>query len=470
MGCNCSDNTNKNIPSEIEEKINNHPCYSEGAHHHYARIHVPVAPACNIQCNYCNRKYDCSNESRPGVTSEKLKPIDAIKKVLYVGSEIKQLSVVGIAGPGDALANPKQTFETLELLREYAPDLKLCISTNGLELEKYVDKLIELGVEHVTVTINSLDAEVASKIYAWIYDRENKRKIKGVEGAKYLIERQLRGIQKCVENGLLVKANSVLIPEINREELTNVSKKLKEMGVFLHNIMPLLSKPEYGTKFSKDGVKSATYKELEAVQESCGVDMKLMKHCRQCRADAVGLIGEDRSEDFTKERVDSYSMSELIKIYNVAERVETHEKIEQFRGALKEANKRIEREKELGLKTIKVAVTSSEKEMINLHFGSAKEFLIYEAGEKGVKFLQNRKVDTPYCSGPENCDGTNPIEHIKQNLSDIDILLTAKIGDCPQKELSEINLKTDESYAYEPIKESVLKATREFLKIENEAN
>ena len=57
------------MPAEIWDKVKNHPCYSEEAHHHFARMHVAVAPACNIQCNYCNRKYDCSNESRPGVVS-----------------------------------------------------------------------------------------------------------------------------------------------------------------------------------------------------------------------------------------------------------------------------------------------------------------------------------------------------------------------------------------------------------------
>ena len=66
MSCS-STGTEAFMPDDIKEKIHNHPCYSEGAHHHYARIHVAVAPACNIQCNYCNRKYDCSNESRPGV-------------------------------------------------------------------------------------------------------------------------------------------------------------------------------------------------------------------------------------------------------------------------------------------------------------------------------------------------------------------------------------------------------------------
>jgi nitrogen fixation protein NifB len=119
------------MPPEIWEKVKNHPCYSEEAHHHYARMHVAVAPACNIQCNYCNRKYDCSNESRPGVVSQKLTPDQAVKKVLAVASEIPQMTVLGIAGPGDALANPKKTFETFRQLQEKAPDIKLCLSPTG---------------------------------------------------------------------------------------------------------------------------------------------------------------------------------------------------------------------------------------------------------------------------------------------------------------------------------------------------
>ena len=119
--------------------MKNHPCYSEEAHHHYARMHVAVAPACNIQCNYCNRKYDCANESRPGVVSEKLTPEQAAKKVLAVASTIPQMTVLGIAGPGDPLANPEKTFKTFELIAKTAPDIKLCLSTNGLALPDHVD-------------------------------------------------------------------------------------------------------------------------------------------------------------------------------------------------------------------------------------------------------------------------------------------------------------------------------------------
>ena len=56
----------------LDAMLDSHPCYNEGAHRRYARMHLPVAPKCNIQCNYCNRRYDCCNESRPGVTSEVL--------------------------------------------------------------------------------------------------------------------------------------------------------------------------------------------------------------------------------------------------------------------------------------------------------------------------------------------------------------------------------------------------------------
>src|ERR1039457_3993121 len=36
------------LAPEIWEKVKNNPCYSEEAHNHYARMHVAVAPACNI--------------------------------------------------------------------------------------------------------------------------------------------------------------------------------------------------------------------------------------------------------------------------------------------------------------------------------------------------------------------------------------------------------------------------------------
>ena len=311
----------------FEEKNQNHPCFNKAAHNFYARMHLPVAPACNIQCNYCNRKFDCSNESRPGVTSSKLKPVEAVKKALFTGAKLKNLSVVGIAGPGDALANPKQTFETLELLKKHAPDLKPCVSTNGLMLPFYAKRLAELEVDHLTVTMNFLDPAVGAKIYDWVYDTKSKKRYKGEEGAELLLNRQLKGVETALDLGMVVKINSVLIQGINDEELPKLSKKLQELGIFLHNIMPHLCQPEFGTNFAKMGLKSTTQKDLKAVQEKCGTSVNLMKHCSQCRSDAVGLLGRDEkiSDEFME-----FDLDTLAQAYDVQGREQFHKELAEF--------------------------------------------------------------------------------------------------------------------------------------------
>ncbi len=295
-GCGDAHATGAGLQRELLEKARNHPCYGADAHHHFARMHVAVAPACNIQCHYCNRKYDCASESRPGVVSERLTPPQALRKVLAVAAEVPALSVVGIAGPGDPLANPERAFATLELLRRELPDLTLCVSTNGLALPELADRLVDAGVGHVTVTVNMLDPEIGERIYPWIV--LGGRRIAGREASRILSERQLEGVERLASRGVLVKVNSVLIPGVNDAHLPAVNRKVRALGAFLHNVMPLVSAPEHGTHYGLTGQRGPTTAELEAVQEACGGGAAVMRHCRQCRADAVGLLGQDRGASF----------------------------------------------------------------------------------------------------------------------------------------------------------------------------
>ncbi|MFP4129810.1 MAG: nitrogenase cofactor biosynthesis protein NifB [Halorhodospira sp.] len=289
------------LPDAVRAKVREHPCYSEYAHHHFARLHVAVAPGCNLQCNYCNRKYDCANESRPGVVSEVLSPQEAARKALAVAAEIPQLSVVGIAGPGDALANPRRTFETFARIREELPDLHLCLSTNGLVLPDYVDTLVDHGVEHVTVTINAIDPELGAQIHPSAVVARKRRR--GLEAARILRDQQLAGVAALAERGVLVKVNSVAIPGINHRHLPEVSRAVRERGAFLHNVMPLIADPAYGTYFGETGQREPTDAELLGLRAVCASDIPVMSHCQQCRADAVGMLGEDRGAEFSRARV-----------------------------------------------------------------------------------------------------------------------------------------------------------------------
>ena len=184
------------MSEDIRRRVQDHPCYSEEAHHHFARMHAAVAPACNIQCHYCNRKYDCANESRPGVVSELLMPEQAVKKTLAVAAAIPQMSVLGIAGPGDPLANPERTFATFRGLAAKAPDIKLCVSTNGLALPDNVEELAKHNIDHVTITINCVDPDVGAKIYPWIFWKNQR--IFGRAAAEILIAQQI-GRASCRE-------------------------------------------------------------------------------------------------------------------------------------------------------------------------------------------------------------------------------------------------------------------------------
>lgn len=293
MNCSCKKSNNIIKPIDrIMEKTQKHPCYSFEAHKKYARMHLPVAPKCNVSCNYCNRKYDCANESRPGVTSEVLSPEQALFRFIEVKEKISQLSVVGIAGPGDALANWDNTRRSIELIREEDKDVTFCISTNGLMLPEYADEIVELGITHVTVTVNCLKSEIGAKIYKFInYKGKN---YEDEEGLKILINNQLDGIAKLVSNGVIVKVNIVMLKGINEEHIPEIVKKMKDLGVFITNIMPLI--PTAGSVF--ESFPKTEMKDVIEMRKQCELDLMQMHHCRQCRADAVGLLGEDRCEEF----------------------------------------------------------------------------------------------------------------------------------------------------------------------------
>jgi len=456
--CGSTDDQLSHLPEHIRAKVHNHPCYSEQAHHYFARMHVAVAPACNIQCHYCNRKYDCSNESRPGVVSEVLTPEQAIKKVMAVAANIPQMTVLGIAGPGDPLANPERTFATFRGLTENAPDIKLCVSTNGLALPESVEELSKANIDHVTITINCVDPDIGAQIYPWVFWK-NKR-IMGRAGAEILIEQQQKGLEMLTARGILVKVNSVMIPGINDEHLVEVSKVVKAKGAFLHNVMPLIAEPEHGTFYGLMGQPSPTHEELQKLQDACAGDMNMMRHCRQCRADAVGLLGEDRGLEFTMDKIEDM---EIDYAAAMVKRAEVHAQIARELEQKQQAKSaKAELVSIQGLKTEKpatrpvlMAVATKGGGVINEHFGHASEFLIYEASSTGVRFIGHRKT-TPYCEGGDTCgDGESALDRTIRELAGCEVVLCSKVGYEPWGPLEDAGIQPNGEHAMEAIEDAV---------------
>ncbi len=274
---------------EYYRRIKEHPCFDPKAAHIFCRMHLAVAPQCNIQCNYCVREFDCVNESRPGITSKVLSPEEAIAKVREVIEKLPNIKVVGVAGPGEPLFND-ETFAALSMIKKEFPDLILCLSTNGLLLPEKMDTLVDLNVSNLTVTMNTTDPEIGAEIYSYV-DHKGVM-LKGRDGAEQLLRNQVNGIHSAVKAGIVVKVNSVLIPTVNGEDIVNVARTAKELGAYVQNTIPLISQHRFSH------VAPPSSKVLGAVRKRCEREIRQMRHCRQCRADAIGKLGKDLSSQF----------------------------------------------------------------------------------------------------------------------------------------------------------------------------
>ena len=279
-------------PMMTMKQASEHPCFG-GDHSKAGRIHLPVAPGCNIKCGFCERKFDCANESRPGVTSRVLTPEQALERVRLVKLHMErqggaQLKVVGIAGPGDPLANPR-TFATFRLVRAAFPELTLCLSTNGLRLSEMIGTLKEFDLHSLTVTINALTAETGARVYEWI--KVDGRKVLGEEAAAFLVARQLEGVRLAAAAGLLVKINHVYIPGINDHETLDLAVKVRALGATMMNIIPVIP-----IGLFKD-VEPPSSALMEMVRNQAELILSQARHCKQCRADAAGVVGQDLDLD-----------------------------------------------------------------------------------------------------------------------------------------------------------------------------
>ncbi len=373
-----------------------HPCFNPDVRHQFGRIHLPVAPKCNIQCNFCNRKYDCVNESRPGVTSAVLQPEQAINYLEEVLSRDSRITVVGIAGPGDPFANAKETLKTIRLIRARFPQINVCLASNGLNVVPYIKELAELKVSHFTITMNAIDPEIGAKIYAWA--RYGKSIYRGLAAAELLRDQQLEAIRQLKENGFLVKVNSILIPGVNEGEIESIAEKVGALGADYFNCIPVL--PTAGTPFENTPAPSETM--VSELRERLKQYLPQMTHCTRCRADAVGLLGEAMSPELAQ---------------SLARHATT----------LPEAANRPY-----------VAVASREGFLVNLHLGEAESIYVFGQSADGFQVIDVRPTPLPG-SGKERW------LQLAEILHDCRAIVSSGIGNSPRETLSEQGMQVIET-------------------------
>lgn len=370
--------------------ISNHPCFNPKIKEPLGQVNLPVAPRCNIQCNYCDRKTDCIDENRPGVTSAILKPSQAMIYLDYVLEKIKNISNVGIIGPGDPFANPDETMETLQLVQRKYPEMILTLTTNGLGIDPYIDELAKMKVNHVTVSLNAIDPEIGSQLYSFV--RHGKRVLGPKPGFEVLLEKQLEAIIRLKEKNIITKVNTVVIPGINDGHIEKLAQKMAELKVDLLNCIPFY--PSKGSNFAH--LQEPSEADMADIREKAAVHIAQMNHCKRCRADAVGIPGEKNSRKIFDKLQECAQMPEIFSDERPY-----------------------------------VAVASLDGRLVNQQLGKAEELLIYGLQDNGsIFFVESRKT-------PKPGGGMQRWEDLSAMLSDCRALMVSGIGDNPRRVLSQ---------------------------------
>jgi nitrogen fixation protein NifB len=386
-----------------EQNVTNykkHPCFNPDAKGKYGRIHLPVAPKCNIKCNFCDRKYDCVNESRPGVTSTILTPDQAGIYMERVLEKEPRITVAGIAGPGDPFANGLETIATLRTIRKNHPETLLCVSSNGMNIGPYIESLAEIAVSHVTITVCAVDPEVGKEIYGWVKD--GNIVYRGLQAAELLLSRQLAAIKKLKQHNITVKVNCIVIPGVNDHHVEEVARKMKELGADLLNCMAMF--PNVNTPFAH--IEQPDKKKMAEIRTRAEQYLPQMRHCTRCRADAVGLLGDDRTEEFRS------CLSACSSIRPIPSE-----------------NRRY------------VAVATQEGVLINQHLGEARIFHIWEQAEGLYRKVEEREA--PAAGG-----GIKRWHQVARVLGDCRAILVSGFGQTPYDILSKSGIKPIEAAGF----------------------
>ncbi|HDO30018.1 MAG TPA: radical SAM protein, partial [Desulfobacteraceae bacterium] len=147
-----------------------------------------------------------------------------------------RIQAVAINGPGDALASPGPTMETVDLLRSTYPDIEIRVATLGLNTPQLAGTLAAKGVRQVNLLVDAVDPEIVKKIYAWI--RPGKKTIPLLMAADILIDGQRKAAALLREAGLKVNVQTTVYPGINDRHVESIAEQMAASGAESITLIP----------------------------------------------------------------------------------------------------------------------------------------------------------------------------------------------------------------------------------------
>jgi len=304
-----------------------------------------------------------------------------LKENLEQGADIK---AINIDGPGDPLAEINPTLETLFFIRQKYPDIKLSVTTLGLNAEKHAKSLVETGLTSVKLLIDSVDQKVANMLYAWI--RPGRKTIPLAQATKALMGEQQHAVTVFKRENCTVTARTTIYPGFNDNHIEEVAERMAELGVDAMQLVPCRN----SSGQEEPLLTAPTSKTMQQLQKTAAkyLDTSISAEKEYCMGiGCPSLLG------------DCVSVTPL---------------------SPKPTKSRPN-----------VAVVSSNGMEVDIHLGQAYRVLIYGPRDDGLAcLLGTRPV-------PEPGTGSGRWEELAKTLSDCFAVLASSAGESPRRILAD---------------------------------
>lgn len=189
-------------------------------------VRLPVAPK-----GLARVRWAADAKPMPAMT-----PTEAMAWLAQVERHDVTVARVECCGPGDPLAIPGRLFETMALLRRHYPEVALEVATLGLGGEDHSRQLAALGVRRVTLLVDAVEPEAATKVYAWV--RPGTKTIPLPQAAGVLVEEQARAVRAFTRLGMAVHVQTTLCPGVNDGQAEEIARTMAALGAESMTLVP----------------------------------------------------------------------------------------------------------------------------------------------------------------------------------------------------------------------------------------
>jgi GTP 3',8-cyclase len=210
-------------------------------------LRISLTDRCNLRCVYC-----MDEEGNTFFKEEEKLTKDEICKIVGAGAKlgIKKIRLTG----GEPLVR-KDIIELMEGINGIQGIEGIYLTTNGILLEEKVEALKKAGLKGVNISLDSLKEDMFHKLTR-LGD----------------LKKVMSAIDKCLELGIKVKLNTVMIKGMNEDEILDfVNLTLgKNIDIRFIELMPIGVGSKYKGVSNEEILKliNENYKDIEEVKRN----------------------------------------------------------------------------------------------------------------------------------------------------------------------------------------------------------